>query len=116
MAKLMKENREQRTGQHQIGGMDVSYDQEEPALSYAMPAQIHDTKHQYRTFQPSAPNPNGQAPPSQPQGPKQPSSSAQMPPEAEDQSQSYHINQVNIINLNNNYTNNIINNYASLQQ
>jgi len=52
--------------------MDVSYDQEEPALSYAMPAQIHDTKHQYRTFQPSAPNPNGEsrqqqkAPPSQP--------------------------------------------------
>jgi len=39
-----------------------------------------------------------------------------MPPEAGDRSQSYHINQVNIINLNNNYTNNIINNYASLQQ
>ena len=39
-----------------------------------------------------------------------------MPPEAEDQAQSYHINQVNIINFNNNYTNNIINNFASLQQ
>jgi hypothetical protein len=38
-----------------------------------------------------------------------------MPPEAEDSSQGYHINQVNIINLNNNYTNNIINNYGTLQ-
>jgi hypothetical protein len=50
MAKVKKGNREQRTGQHQIGGMDVSYEQEEPAHSYAMPAQIHDTKHQYRSF------------------------------------------------------------------